>query len=165
MVAIKGLLSRVDAEFWALGEKHRKAQAEQVQAYQERQKRPQQLGQVFDRLRDVWGPRLEVLVKKFGDRVQVTPRVAPSTREAKFQFESKLARIDLRLSASPDGDVTKSSSVTTWRSSRSCCATTPIRRSSYRSRPSTRRRSPVGSMTASCPSSRPTGRSTTTRPT
>ena len=57
MAAIKGLVSRVGAEFWAPGEKHRKAQAEQVQAYQERQKRPQQLGQVFDRLRDIRGPR------------------------------------------------------------------------------------------------------------
>ena len=54
---IKGLVSRVDAELWALGEKHRKAQAEQVQAYQDRQERPQQLGQVFDRLREmVEGP-------------------------------------------------------------------------------------------------------------
>jgi hypothetical protein len=85
MAAIKGLVSRVGAEFWASGEKHRKAQAEQVQAYQERQKRPRQLGRVFDRLRDVRGPRLEVLVKKFGGRVQVAPRVAPSTREVKFQ--------------------------------------------------------------------------------
>ena len=57
MADIKGLVSRVDAELWALGEKHRKAQAEQVQAYQEQQKRPQQLGQVFDRLREmVEGP-------------------------------------------------------------------------------------------------------------
>jgi YHS domain-containing protein len=97
----------VDAEFSALREKHQKAQAEQVQAYKDRQQRLQQLGQVFDQLREIWGPRLEVLVKKFGDEVQVTPRFVPSTREARFQFQSKLARIDLRLSASTDRDVTK----------------------------------------------------------
>jgi hypothetical protein len=107
MADVKDLVSRIDAEFAALGEKHKNAQAEQVQAYQERQKRLQQLGLVFERLRQIWGPRLEVLVKKFGDQVQVTPRFIPSTREAKFQFQSKLARIDLRLSASTDRDVTK----------------------------------------------------------
>jgi YHS domain-containing protein len=107
MPDIQGLVSRVGAEFSALREKHQKAQAEQVRAYQGRQHRLQQLGQVFDRLREIWGPRLEVLVKKFGDEVQVTPRIVPSTREAKFQFQSRLARIDLRLSASTDRDVTK----------------------------------------------------------
>jgi len=107
MADIKDLVSRIDAEFSALGEKHKKAQAEQVHAYQERQQRLQQLGKVFDRLREIWGPRLEVLVKKFGDEVQVTPRFVPSTREAKFQFQSRLARIDLRLSATTDRDVTK----------------------------------------------------------
>ena len=107
MADIKDLVGRIDAEFAALGEKHKKAQAEQVQAYQERQKRLQKLGQVFERLRAIWGPRLEVLVKKFGDQVQVTPRIIPSTREAKFQFQSRLARIGLRLSASTDRDVTR----------------------------------------------------------
>jgi YHS domain-containing protein len=107
MADIKDLVSRVDAEFSALGEKHKKAQAEQVHVYQERQQRLQQLGKVFDRLREIWGPRLEVLVKKFGDEVQVTPRIVPSTREAKFRFQSRLARIDLRLSATTDRDVTK----------------------------------------------------------
>jgi hypothetical protein len=107
MPDIQGLVSRVDAEFSALREKHQKARAEQVRAYQGRQHRLQQLGQVFDRLREIWGPRLEVLVKKFGDEVRVTPRVIPSTREAKFQFQLRLARIALRLSASTDRDVTK----------------------------------------------------------
>jgi YHS domain-containing protein len=107
MPDIKSLVSRVDAEFSALREKHQKAQAEQVQAYKDRQQRLQQLGKVFDQLREIWKPRLEVLVKKFGDEVQVTPRFVPSTREAKFQFQSKLARIDLRLSASTDRDVTR----------------------------------------------------------
>ena len=95
MADIKDLVSRVDAEFSALKEKHQKTQAEQVHVYQERQQRLQQLGKVFDRLREIWGPRLEVLVKKFGDEVHVTPRFIPSTREAKFEFQSRLARIDL----------------------------------------------------------------------
>ncbi len=107
MPDINSLVGRIDAEFAALGEKHKKGQAEHVQQYQERQKRLQQLGQVFDRLGEIWRPRLEVLVKKFGDRVQVTPRVIPSTREARFEFQSNLARIRLRFSATTDRDVTK----------------------------------------------------------
>jgi YHS domain-containing protein len=107
MSDINSLVGRIDAEFSALEEKFKKAQAEQVQAYQERQKRLQQLSQVFDRLREVWRPRLEVLVKKFGDRVQVTPRLVPSSREATFEFQSKLARIRLKFSATTDRDITK----------------------------------------------------------
>jgi YHS domain-containing protein len=101
------LVGRIDAEFSAVEEKYKKAQTEHVQAYQERQKKLQRLGQVFDRLAEIWRPRLEVLVKKFGDRVQVSPRVIPSTREATFEFQSKLARIRLRFSATTDRDITK----------------------------------------------------------
>jgi hypothetical protein len=57
MPDIKSLVSRVDAEFSALREKHQKAQAEQVQAYKTRQQRLQQLGKVFDQLREIWKPR------------------------------------------------------------------------------------------------------------
>jgi YHS domain-containing protein len=107
MPDLNSLVGRIDAEFSALQGKYKKAQQEHAQAYQERQKRLQQLGQVFDRLREIWQPRLEVLVKKFGDRVQVSPRIIPSTREATFEFQSKLARIRLRFSATTDRDVTK----------------------------------------------------------
>jgi hypothetical protein len=74
---------------------------------QERQKRLEQLQKVFDELRDIWKPRLEVLLKKFGDRVQATPRIIPSTREATFDFQSKLAKVRLKLSASTDRDIRK----------------------------------------------------------
>src|SRR4051812_17062798 len=107
MPDLNSLASRIDAELSALEDKYKKSQVEHVKAFQERQKRLAQLGQVFDRLGDVWKPRLEVLVKKFGDRVQVTPRVVPSTREATFEFQSKLARIRLRFSATTDRDVSK----------------------------------------------------------
>lgn len=57
--------------------------------------------------RGVWKPRLEFLVTKFGDRVQTTPCFAPSTREVTFQFQSRVARVRLRLSPSTDRDVRK----------------------------------------------------------
>ncbi len=101
------LAGRIDAEFAAVQEKVRTFHTEQAEESQQRQKRLEQLGQVFDQLRDVWGPRLELLVKKFGDRVQATPRIVPSTREVTLKFESRLARVSLRLSASTDREVRK----------------------------------------------------------
>jgi YHS domain-containing protein len=101
------LAGRIDAEFAAIEEKYKKGQVEQVQAYQERQKRLQKLTQVFDRLREVWKPRLEVLVAKFGDRVTGTPQVKPSTREITLAFKSTLAVIRLKFSANTDRDINK----------------------------------------------------------
>jgi YHS domain-containing protein len=101
------LASRIDAEFSAVAEKMKKLRAESLEDYQGRQKRLEKLGKVFDELRDIWKPRLDILVKKFGDTVQATPRIVPSTREATFEFQSKLARVRLKLSASTDRDVQK----------------------------------------------------------
>jgi hypothetical protein len=105
MAEMTNLANRIDAEFSAVKEKVKKFQTEQMEEHQERQKRLQKLAKVFDELRDVWGPRLEILVKKSGDRVKVTPRIVPSTREVTFDFKSNLANIRLRLSATTDRDV------------------------------------------------------------
>jgi hypothetical protein len=105
MPDIGSLASRIDAEFSAAEEKVKKLQAEQVEEHKQRQKRLEQLSKVFDQLRDIWKPRLELLVKKFGDRVQAKPRIAPSTREATFDFQSRQARVRLKFSASTDRDV------------------------------------------------------------
>ena len=77
MPDINSLASRIDAEFSAVAEKIKKFQVEQVETLKQRDKRLEQLGKVFDQLRDIWKPRLELLVKKFGDRVQATPRIRP----------------------------------------------------------------------------------------
>jgi YHS domain-containing protein len=107
MPDVSSLASRIDAEFLAIAEKVKKLQVEQVEEQKQRQKRLEQLGKVFDQLRDVWRPRLELLVKKFGDRVQTTPRIVPSAREATFDFQSRLARVRLKFSASTDRDIEK----------------------------------------------------------
>jgi hypothetical protein len=99
------LAERIDAEFSALEDKIKKAQSEKLEDYKGRQKRLEQLGKVFDELQGVWKPRLELLTKKFGDGVQVTPSVTPSKREATFEFQSKRGRVRLKLSASTDRDV------------------------------------------------------------
>ncbi|HEY7312952.1 MAG TPA: hypothetical protein VH643_26545 [Gemmataceae bacterium] len=107
MPDINSLSSRLDAEFSAVEEKTKKFQAEQVEAHKQRQQRLEQLGKVFDQLRDIWKPRLELLVKKFEGRVEATPRIVPSSREATFDFQSHLARVRLKLSAFTDRDIQK----------------------------------------------------------
>jgi len=99
------LLQRINAEFTALDDRMKTQQTHLVHEYQGRQERMAKLQQVFEQLRGVWTPRLQALAEKFGDKVQVTPHVAPSLREATFKFQSKLAHIELRFSAAADNDV------------------------------------------------------------
>ena len=101
------LASRLDAEFSALEKKVQKFQSEQVEQHKQRQKRLEQLGKVFDELAQIWRPRLDILVKKFGDRVKATPRTLPSTREGTFDFQSRLANVRLKFSAFTDRDIQK----------------------------------------------------------
>jgi hypothetical protein len=107
MPDINSLASRLDAEFAAVEEKVKKFQAEQVEAHKQRQQRLEQLGKLFDELRDIWRPRLDLLHKKFEGRVKTTPRIVPSTREVTFNFQSRLAQVRLKLSACTDRDVQK----------------------------------------------------------
>jgi hypothetical protein len=104
---ISNLAQQIDAEFAAVAEKTKKFQVVQVQEHKERQKRMEQLAKAFEELREIWRPRLEFLVNKFGDRIQATPRIVPSTREGTFEFKSNLAKVTLKLSAHTDRDVRK----------------------------------------------------------
>ena len=108
MPDIKNLVSRIDAEFSAVEQKVKKLQSQQAEQQAELQNRLERLNKVFDELQQgIWRPRLELLVKKFGDRVHATPRIVPSTREVTFEFQSHVARIRLKLSALTDRDVEK----------------------------------------------------------
>jgi YHS domain-containing protein len=107
MQDITSLASQLDAEFSAVAERMAKFQTGQVAEHKQRQERLDQLTKLFEELREVWKPRLELLVKKFGDRVKVTPRMVQSTREAAFEFQSSLARIRLKFAAYTDRDVRK----------------------------------------------------------
>jgi YHS domain-containing protein len=107
MPDINSLASRIDAEFAAVEQNVKKFQSAQLEQHKQREKRVEQLGKVFDQLREGWRPRLELLVKKFGDRVQATPRIVPSSREVTLDFQSRLARVRLKLSAFTDREVQK----------------------------------------------------------
>ena len=107
MSEINSLAGRIDAEFSAAAEKVRRFQVEKVEEHKERQKRLEQVGRIFEELGNIWRPRLELLVKKFGDGVKVTPKLVPSRREAVFDFQSSLAEVHLKFSAYADWDVRK----------------------------------------------------------
>ena len=107
MADVSSLSSRIDAAFSAVEQKVKSFQTEQSEQHKQRQKRLDQLAKVFDELREVLRPRLELLVKKFGDRVQTKPRIVPSTREVTFDFQSRLARVRLKFSAFTDREVRK----------------------------------------------------------
>jgi hypothetical protein len=107
MPDINSLASRIDAEFSAVEAKVKQFQTEQVVAYAQREQRLEQLTKLFEKLQTVCRPRLELLVKKFGDRVKVEPRIVASTREAIFEFQSQLARVQLKFSVTTDRDVQK----------------------------------------------------------
>ena len=99
------LLNRIDAEFSALDAKIKRAQGEAQQGHHDRQTRLATFEKELETLPEVWKPRLEALVKRFGDRAKVAPRVDPSNRAVTMDFQSELARIKLRLSAATDQEV------------------------------------------------------------
>jgi hypothetical protein len=103
----ESLSNRIDAEFALVEEKVKEKQSERLRLYMERRERLQRLNAVFQKLAEAWKPRLDTLLRKFGDKVEVTPRLTPSTREATFAFASELGRIHLRFSASTDLDIRK----------------------------------------------------------
>jgi YHS domain-containing protein len=105
MSGVSNLLDRIDAEFSSAEQRVKQLRSEKVQEFQGRQTRLEQFEVTLDQLREIWQPRLEALAKKFGERVDVEPRVEPGRRTASFQFQSQLARIDLRFSVAPDTDV------------------------------------------------------------
>lgn len=107
MADTTALSNQIDAEFNAVADRIKKFQSEQVSEHKDRQNRLEKLGKIFDDLRDTWGPPLELLIRKFGDRVKVTPRVVPSTREATFEFQSNVANIKLTFAAFTDRDIRK----------------------------------------------------------
>lgn len=104
---MNNLANRIDAEFAAVEDKIKRFQTDQVEVHKQRQQRLEQLQRIFDQMREAWKPRLELLVRKFGDRVQLTPRIVPTAREASLEFQSHLARVRLKFSASTDRDIQK----------------------------------------------------------
>jgi YHS domain-containing protein len=107
MSDVSSLSNRLDAEFTAIDQKIKQYRAEKIEEQKARQQRLEQLARTFDELSGIWRPRLDLLTRKFGQRVQATPKIVPSAREVTFDFQSELARVQLKFSASTDRDVRK----------------------------------------------------------
>lgn len=107
MADVATLMNRIDAEFSALDDKIKRAQSEKLEEHRERQNRLAAFEQRLETLPDVWKPRIEALIARFGDRVKVAPSMASSSREVGLEFQSDLARVRLRLSAATDQEVRK----------------------------------------------------------
>lgn len=105
MPDLNHLLGRIDAVFESSAAKVKEFQSRQMEELHGRQQRLEQFDKLLGDLKDIWRPRLEALAKRFGDKVQLTPSVTPSRREATFKFRSDLAHIDLRFSVFTDSEV------------------------------------------------------------
>jgi len=105
MADVSTLLNRIDAEFSALDAKIKRAQGEKQDEHKDRQQRLAAFEKEMETLPDVWKPRLEALIQRFGDKAKVTPTLESTNRTVNMQFQSELAKIRLRLSASIDQDV------------------------------------------------------------
>lgn len=101
------LVERIRAEFSASQEKLKSYQQEQVAAHHARKERLERLEETFDRLQEVWGPRLDTLVQEFGDRVEAIPKLTPGRRQGTLRFKSPLATVSLRFAATTDDEVRK----------------------------------------------------------
>jgi YHS domain-containing protein len=108
MSTASSLTERIDAEFSAAEKRLDQFRAQRLQEHQDRQKRLERFEQTtLDELRKIWESRLDVLAKKFGQRMDVHPTVEPGRRSVTLEFQSTLARIQLRFSAAPDAEVRK----------------------------------------------------------
>lgn len=105
MSEVNNLLERIDGAIAAARERVRQQQQPLLQDYAERQKRLQRFEQARDQVRAIAKPRLEALAKRFGDKVQVTPKVSQSRASATLDFKSPEAFITLTFSVAPDQEV------------------------------------------------------------
>src|SRR5215831_16296573 len=104
---VASLINRIDAEFSALDDKIKRAQGEKQQEHHDRQTRLAAFEKELETLPEVTKPRLEALVKRFGDRAKVSPRIDSTSRAVTMDFQSELARIKLKFSAATDQEVRK----------------------------------------------------------
>jgi YHS domain-containing protein len=102
---VQNLLSRIDEEFARSKKKIEQLRKEKVEEHQGRQSRLQLFEKACERLKGVWGPRLQALSKAFGERVKVEPHADTGRRQANFAFVSNLARINLTFTATTDAEV------------------------------------------------------------
>lgn len=106
MSDLASLSSRVDAEFAGF-----KSQVEQFQSaakseYEARESRFHKLFvPAMNRVVEVVRPRLQMLVDRFKDKIDIKPVVAEHAREVTMKFDSPLARIAMTFGLTHDAEV------------------------------------------------------------
>lgn len=107
MESTQQLAARIDMAFASMEAKRKQLQEVEAYKYDEWKQRLATLGMEFDTLRDIFQPRLDLLIEKFGDRMTATPKPTQSTREILLEFHSDVARIRLRFQGTSDHDIRK----------------------------------------------------------
>jgi len=101
---VNKLLERIDGTIAAAKERVQQQKQPLLQDVQ-RQQRLQRFEEARDQIRAIAKPRLEALARRFGDRVQVTPKVSQTRAAVTFDFKSPEALITLTFSVVPDRDM------------------------------------------------------------
>lgn len=107
MESTQQLAAQIDAAFASMEAKRKEFQEVETHKYDEWKQRLAKLGMEFETMRDIFQPRLDLLIKKFGDKLTATPKLTQSTREILLEFHSQLARIRLRFQGTTDHDIRK----------------------------------------------------------
>ena len=107
MSDVANLKSQLDAELGGAVSRAQQRQQAFDKENQERKQRVEKLDAVLERLRKVWGPRLEMLKERFANVAKVQPDIRPHARGVTFSFSSPTDAVDLKFSAYPDRDVQK----------------------------------------------------------
>lgn len=107
MKSTQELAASIDAAFASMDARRRRFQEVETHKHEEWKQRLAKLGMEFETLRDIFKPRLDLLIEKFGDRITATPKLTESTREFWFEFHSEVARIRMRFQGTTDHDIRK----------------------------------------------------------
>lgn len=96
---VNNLLERLRTELDAGAARVEQIRAEAVESFERREKHLEQFSEACERLRGVWGPRLEAFATTFGDKIDVTPTIRPAQREARMELKTGVAFMQIDMVA------------------------------------------------------------------
>ena len=101
-----GLAGRINAEFELSRDRLRSLRRQPAEGIRARQARLSLYENACERLGPLWGPRLDHLKQRLGERLQISVALHSGRRQADIVFTSSLARIRISFTAMTDADVT-----------------------------------------------------------
>ena len=115
MAAGASLVDRIDAEFAAAEGRANQLKTQQVEEFQGRQQRLEKFAQILEQLREIWRPRLELVVggelcdrggrrrSSRGELNDARERQSRAGRQLVFDVELELDRASARIERRPQG--------------------------------------------------------------